>query len=307
MAKAKNKKKLSRLSLNTIPLILIIITLLVGIVIYKKHSLNLSSVIENREQNEDELSMYQMPEDVRNALNNAKASGKTILGAHEGPAFHIPILMYHYVEYVQDKGDKMRISLNTPPEVLEEEIKALIKAGYNFITPSELADILDNIKQPPAKPIILSFDDGYRDFYTYAFPILKKYNAKAVAYIISGFLDDKNYMTKPQIQDIYKSGLVEIGVHTVDHIALQGAAGATAKKEIEKSKLDLEEQIGIPITTFAYPYGSFDLNALNIVRSAGYRTALSTLPGSEVSDQERYFVNRIRPGGRIGQTLLNAL
>lgn len=286
---------------------ILLVILGVLVIIFQKINSTKYQILEGREKNEDELSMYQMSDDVRDALNNAKSSDTTILGAHKGPTFHIPILMYHYVEYIQDKNDKMRISLNTLPETLESEIKTLISAGYNFITPSDLADILDGIKEPPKKAVILSFDDGYRDFYTYAFPILKKNNVKAVEYIVSGFLNNANYMTKTQLQEIYKSGLVEIGVHTIHHLALKGVRSDLAKKEIEKSKLDLEEQIGFPITTFAYPYGSFDLNALKLVREAGFRTALSTLPGSSVSDQERYFVYRIHPGGRTGQALLNVL
>lgn len=299
-----------------IPIIIfiVILVIIVSILIYKptflKNYLSDQSLQSQSRDlddvNEDELSMYKIPSDVLNAISEAKSAGNPVLGIRaDGPTYHMPILMYHYIEHVKDAGDKIRISLNILPETLDKQIQTLADAGYTFITASDLADILDGIKPIPPKPIMLTFDDGYRDFYTGAFPILKKYNVKSVAYIISGFINKPNNLTDSQLEEIAKSGLVEIGAHTVHHLALKGLSDQTAKDEIINSKIQLEQKLGIPITAFAYPYGSFDINTIQFVKEAGFRTAVSTIPGAEVSNQVRFLTYRIRPGANTGKALLN--
>src|SRR3989344_9177680 len=194
-----------------------------------------------------------------------------------------PILVYHYVEYVTDEKDTIRKSLNTPPYLLTKQIETLKNAGYTFVTASELIDIMNGKIKPPNKPVVISFDDGYRDFYTDAFPILKKYNVKAVAYVVSGFLDKPNHLFTEQLKEIAKSGLVEIGAHTVRHYALRGLNPETAKYEVEQSKKDLETLLNIPIVSFAYPDGSFDDQAIKFIKDSGLKSAVTTIHGFEVN------------------------
>lgn len=222
-------------------------------------------------------------------------------------SFRVPILMYHYVEYVKDPGDTIRKSLNIVPFIFENQVKTLWEDGYTFITPSELSKIIDGEEKLPPKPIILTFDDGYADFYDNVFPILKKYEVKAVAYIISGFLDTPNSMYSWQVQELAKSDLIEIGAHTVHHVYLKGVAKQTAEYEIKQSKITLEELIKKPVVSFAYPSGAFDLQAQKAVEDAGFRNAVSTVPGIDASDKNKYFLYRIRPGARMGNDLLNYL
>ena len=146
--------------------------------------------------------------------------------------FNIPILVYHYVEYVRDTRDTIRHSLDITPYVFENQVLTLKSSGFTFLTPSDINDILDDKKPLPKKPVILSFDDGYEDFYTDVLPILKKYNIRAVQYIISGFLDQPNYMTHQEVREIAKSGLVELGCHTVHHPNLARLSDSDAKDEI---------------------------------------------------------------------------
>lgn len=216
----------------------------------------------------------------------------------------IPILMYHYIEYVQDPNDKIRISLNIPPSVFEEQIKTLTEAGYNFLTASDLDNIIAGKKKSPKNPILLTFDDGYRDFYTDAYPIIKKYNVKATQYVIVDFLDRPNHMFKSQVKEIAKDGMVEIGAHTLHHVWLKGADEKAAKSEIVESKKDLEDIINKPVNSFAYPFGAFDDQAINLVKEAGYKDAVTTVPGDQESEDNKFFLYRLRPGWRTDQTLL---
>jgi len=239
----------------------------------------------------------ELPKDVQESIKNVKPQ----------KFIRIPILLYHYVEYVKDQGDTIRKSLNITPYTFEEEIKTLIDAGYTFITVSDLADALDDRKTLPVKSVVLTFDDGYRDFYTDVFPILKKYQVKAIAYIVPNFLNKPNNMDLWQLKEITQSGLVEIGAHTMGHAYLSGLSLHTVKYEVEESKKYLEENLGIRVVSFAYPYGAFDNTAIDVVKKAGFTSAVTTINGIFAQDINRFFLYRIRPGALVGQELLDLL
>ena len=222
-------------------------------------------------------------------------------------SIRVPILLYHYVEYVQDKKDTIRKSLTIPPHIFAKQVETLKNAGYTFMTMSQVAEVMDGKIKLPDNPIVLTFDDGYRDFYTDVFPILEKIEVKAVAYIVSDFIDKPNFMTTPQIMDIAKSGLVEIGAHTVHHAYLNGLPFDTAFFEINKSKENLENLLHTHIVSFAYPYGAVDNQAKEIVKNAGFKTGIATKPGIEIDQSNRFEIRRLRIGQRIDDELLNFL
>lgn len=222
-------------------------------------------------------------------------------------AMHVPILMYHYVEHVKDPGDTLRQKLAIFPETLDSQLKTMQQAGYTFMYMSDLADVIDGKKTLPPKPIVLTFDDGYRDFYTDAFPILKKYNIKSTEYIISAFIGKPNYMFLPQLQTIKQSDLVEIGAHTEHHIDLRSANEKKATEEIAGSKAALEKLFGDPVLTFAYPSGFFTDATVQIVKDAGFTSAVSTKPGTAVTPDNRLTLFRLRAGSRTGKSLLEFL
>lgn len=219
----------------------------------------------------------------------------------------VPILVYHYIEFVKDQRDTIRKSLDILPPTLESQIKTLKSAGYSFIVAADLGLYLDGKKPLPQKPIILTFDDGYEDFYTDVFPILKKYNVVATEYIISGVLGRPNYMTLDQVKEIAASGLVEIGAHTVHHPNLKSLSIEIAKKEIEDSKATLESELGINVVSFAYPYGAYDDAIVSLVKNAGYTNAVTTRGGFIVNQNERLTLFRIHPGVATGQGLISIL
>lgn len=249
-------------------------------------------VVESRKSE-----MKKLPLEIKKKLDEASASA----------SFRVPILLYHYVEYVQDKNDIIRQSLNINPEIFEEQIKALISGGYTFMTAKELADVLDGKQQLPKKPILLTFDDGHWDVATDILPILEKYHVKATAYIVPGFTGDPDFMTKAQVKKVISSRLVEIGAHTVHHVSLAEKLLPVVKDEVEGSKKMLERDYRIHVYSFAYPNGAFDEQAVQIVKDAGFLTAVSTIPGIQESVNNRYFLYRIRPGRRTGEALLQHL
>lgn len=247
----------------------------------------------------DDFIMTSLPDDVRQVLS-AK-TGPGIVGAQ----IRIPIFLYHYVEYIQDKNDTFRAKLNITPNVFISQIQTLKDAGFTFITPADLTRAISGKKNLPKNLVILSFDDGYMDFYTDVFPILKKENVKAIAYIVPDFLNRPNYMFGSQLVEIAKNPLIEIGSHTVGHVWLKDMDREQAEYQIAKSRKMLQEMLDLPIESFAYPYGAFDLQAVSLVEKAGFKNAVSTLPGINQSEENKFFLYRLRPGLRTGQELIN--
>lgn len=245
--------------------------------------------------------LKKLPPDIKKAIANPPVPSTS------SATLRIPILMYHYVENVTDPKDKIRKSLAIPPAIFSLQLQTLKNDGYTFMNMAELADVIDGKTKLPQKGVVLTFDDGYRDFYTDVFPILEQYNIKAVSYVISGFINKPNYMFDWQIKELIKSKLVEIGAHTLHHPDLSRLPFNRLQLEVSQSKSDLESEFGIPVVSFAYPYGSFNTSAIDAVRAAGFRSATTTLPGIIADNKNRFYLYRIRPGYRTGIFLLNYL
>jgi len=215
----------------------------------------------------------------------------------------VPILMYHSVH----PGASAKSRLEISDTVFERQMKFLRGHRYNIVTVEALADMIDRKQKIPPKTIALTFDDGYRDFYTDVYPILKKYQIKATAYIISGFLGYPNNMDAAQVKRIADDGLVEIGAHTVHHAWLKNLSAQELTYEVYQCKKTLEKPTGKPVVSFAYPYGAFDVPAIQTLAAAGFTSAVSTIPGADQYQTHRFFLYRLRPGGKTGQDLLSWL
>lgn len=282
---------------NKLLFISLAVVILAGIFTLLLNSTNSRSTLINPVVESQKTEMKKLPPAIVKKLQAASPSA----------TFRVPVLMYHYVEYVQDKRDTIRQKLNITPYTFEQEVLTLKNAGYIFMTAKDLGDFLDGKTAMPPKPVILTFDDGHRDFYTDVLPVLKKYNIKATAYIIAGFTGGTDFMTQQQIQDIISSGLVDVGAHTIHHISLKGKKASLVANEIEGSKQMLEQTYNIKVVSFAYPNGAFDQQAIDIVKNAGFSTSVSTIPGEDINQANRFFIFRLRPGVRTGQDLLNYL
>lgn len=219
----------------------------------------------------------------------------------------LPILTYHYVEVVQDKNDTIRQKLDISPSIFENQIIALKEASYSAVFMKDLGNYFEGKEKLPDKPVAITFDDGYRDFYTDVFPILKKHSVKATLYVITGFLDRPNFLTRVQLKEIAGSGLIEIASHTLHHIDLKKADEKTSRQEIIESKKALEDIIGNKVYDFAYPYGSYSENSIKLVKEAGYLTAVTTKSGIIQTPGNKYSLYRLRPGSKTGKSLIGWL
>lgn len=210
-------------------------------------------------------------------------------------ALKIPIIMYHYVEYVKDRRDAVRIKLNTTPADFEEQLRELKDAGYESYFMRDIPDLLSSKKYYTDRSIVLTFDDGYEDFYINAFPLLKKYNIRATVYIITDLIGEKGFLHKEQIRELIRSGLIEIGSHTLSHPYLKTTDDEESRRQIFQSKKKLEKEFGIEIESFAYPYGAMNPSTVLQVKEAGYTNAASVIFGSIQSADNLFFLFRIRP------------
>lgn len=207
----------------------------------------------------------------------------------------IPVIMYHYVEYVKDTKDIVRKKLSITPLLFEQHLRVLKDAHYETYFVKDIPQILDGAIDYSTQSAILTFDDGYEDFYTDVFPLLKKYNMRATLYIITNYIGKKGFLNETQIRELIDSDLVEIGSHTQDHIYLKVSPKDYADEQIRESKKTLEAMFNIKVKTFAYPYGAFNEYALSAVQRTGYTAAVSVIPGTIQSKDNLFFISRIRP------------
>jgi peptidoglycan/xylan/chitin deacetylase (PgdA/CDA1 family) len=222
------------------------------------------------------------------------------------PKIKLPIILYHYVEYVKDKGDTMRQKLDTVPAEFDRQVKTLVDAGYTFYFFKDVPDIVSGKIKAPARSIVLTFDDGYEDYYTDALAILMKYQVKSTIFVVPHFIGKNNYIRENQFEILMKNPLVEIASHTLDHTSLKGVSVETARHQIEGSKKWFADK-GYPVATFAYPYGSFSKDTIEIVKEAGYTAAASVIYGNMQSEENVYYLSRIRPGFLMGNNVVSYL
>jgi peptidoglycan/xylan/chitin deacetylase (PgdA/CDA1 family) len=148
----------------------------------------------------------------------------------------------------------------------------------------------------PSRPVVITFDDGYQDLYTAAFPILKAHGFTAVAYIVSGFVNHWGYVSHDQILEMDRAG-IQIASHTVNHPNLARSGAGSVMYELVQSKRWLEQTVGHAVLDFAYPSGQFNAWTIQAVRQAGYDTAVTTYASTTHSQADRYAWGRVRVGG----------
>lgn len=207
----------------------------------------------------------------------------------------LPIVMYHNISQKHNKLGKYTI-LDTQ---FEEDLKFLKERGYNTITLTQLIDYVHDGALLPEKPIIITFDDGYESFYVYAYPLLKKYQMKAVMSIVGEYTDkfsqiednnvDYSHLNWSQINEMSDGGYVEIQNHTYNlHSITKERKGCVIKKgecidDYEKElKADLEKLqkeillfTGRKPNTVTYPYGNFCTESENIIKNMGFKACLT--------------------------------
>ena len=224
-----------------------------------------------------------------------------VLKYHPQP---IPVLMYHQVtEAPVETEHRIWVTKNQ----FEKQVRTLTHRGVTFMDFRDLADFREgrrDIKDFPRMPVVLTFDDGYRNNLTNAVPILKKYNAKAVLYLLadasirSNVWDEGEVPTSPLLspeerREIAHSGVVEIGSHGFHHRKITLMTHAEAQRELSESKVQLEKELGVPVPSFAFTYGVIDERCPELAREAGYAYAVNTDRGGLMVEESPWAIFRV--------------
>ena len=201
-------------------------------------------------------------------------------------------LMFHATDLHPWPG--MRAGLNVNPVLLEFMISYLKRKGYVFVTAHELLTFHE-----PARHVCLTFDDGYEDNYTYLFPLLKKYQAKATVFAARrSVFEGKPMLTRAQIKEMADSGLVEFGSHTLNHIKLTAVSEEVADEEIREGKAYIESITGKPCTSFCYPFGQFTDRDIALLKKHGIACSFTCEKGICVIT-DPYRIHRLSAHGRM--------
>jgi peptidoglycan/xylan/chitin deacetylase (PgdA/CDA1 family) len=200
----------------------------------------------------------------------------------------IPILMYHEI----GTGPN---SLYVPTDKFRTQMNYLYKSGYHSVTMAKAQEMLFNGKIP-AKTIVITFDDGYSSVYTRAWPIMQEFGFTGTVYVCTEFSGRANYLTWAEIKNLQCAG-IEIGSHTKNHIDLKTADTGRQTQEIAGSKKALEEHLGVPVKSFCYPTGTYNEITPQLVKEAGYTSAVTVAYGQATSKNNLYLIPRVRVPG----------
>ena len=199
----------------------------------------------------------------------------------------VPIIMYHHI----DELDAHAVA-TIPPDVFEEHLKYLTKHRFEVLSLDDLIEAKNNGVELSRKTVILTFDDGYLDNYTNAYPLLKKYGFTATMYISSDKVGQPGYMNWDQLKELNENGF-EIGSHSRLHNHLPDVSPEEWVNEIQQSRVILQKNLAAAINHFSYPVGGFNEKIKHIVKSSGYTSAVTTNRGFDRYNKDVYELNRV--------------
>lgn len=216
----------------------------------------------------------------------------------------IPILMYHSITDEDETKMRAYYRTATSPSVFTQHMHYLHDLGYSTINVADAVNLLQN-GGSTKKYAVVTFDDGYADFYTQAFPVLNRYGFTATVFLPTGYIapvpvrfKGKDCLTWSEVRELRKYGMF-FGSHTVTHPQLSTLDVSTVKDEIVNSKQTIEDNLGESVDSFAYPFAfpeensSFVCMLRNVLVESGYHQGVSTRIGTARGEEDRYFLRRL--------------
>lgn len=217
---------------------------------------------------------------------------------------HVPILMYHSISDNLFGKTHPYYQINTSPRIFGRQMKWLHDADYCTLSLPELQAAFECGDIPP-KAVVITFDDGYRDFYTDAFPSLRRYAFKATVFLATSRIQDTpmrvegvDYLTWREVRELHAAG-IDFGSHTVTHPDLHSLGHEEIDYELGFSRATIEDQIGASVTSFAYPFAfpeedsSFKTYLADVLTNHGFDCGVSTILGRAASEDTRFFLPRL--------------
>lgn len=215
----------------------------------------------------------------------------------------IPVLLYHAVS---DAPSPEVARFAVPPRVFEEHMRHLADEGYTTLTVSQLLPALraGAAERPaplPERPVVVTFDDGFRDFLTTALPIMASHGVASTLYATTGFMGSGGPGTNASGDEMLSwrdlaevaAASVEVGAHTHSHPMLDTLPRAAAREEIIRCKGLIEQHLAAPVTSFAYPHGYSSAWVRRVVREAGYRSACAVRNAMSHTGDDPFAIARL--------------
>ncbi len=234
----------------------------------------------------------------------------------------IPILMYHSISREEEQGTHPYYRVVTTPEVFSQHMTLLADHGYQVVgldTARMLLRQNNNARQNmPAKPVVITFDDGFDNFYTNAFPILARNGFTATVFLPTAFIDSgcrktggRSFLSWSQVKELANCGMT-FGSHTMSHGYLLGKTRTDVEEELWQSKETIEEKTGKAVRFFSYPFAfpEHDKRFVAFLRKAlqtcGYSCAVTTRIGTAAQGDDLFTLRRIPVNAADDPALLEA-
>jgi O-antigen biosynthesis protein len=227
----------------------------------------------------------------------------------------LPILLYHTVD---DRRDDRYGTWAVSPALFDRHMRLIAEEGYRPITVADLADLRKAGAPLPDRTVIVTFDDGLRDFLTGAMPALARHGVPATLFVVAGLVGQTSrwlaplgegarpMLTESELRDIAAAG-VEIGGHTLTHPELDRLPARAAAEEIGRSREILRDMIGRPVRSFAYPHGYNSAVTRRLTREAGYEIACRVRHALSSSMENQFALSRVIVTEDVDEAMLTRI
>jgi peptidoglycan/xylan/chitin deacetylase (PgdA/CDA1 family) len=194
----------------------------------------------------------------------------------------LPVLMYHRIDRLTPQLPPITRGLTVTPASFSAQMHYIASHGYHTVSQEQVFQALEHGRPLPARPVMITFDDGYRDVWGKASPVIKRLHLRATAYVITSRISgpDPDFLQWGMLPLLQARG-IEIGSHTVHHLDLTREPDAVVESELVDSRATLQRHLGHPVQWFAYPFGGVDAHVAAMVRAAGYVLAVTTHGGTD--------------------------
>jgi peptidoglycan/xylan/chitin deacetylase (PgdA/CDA1 family) len=216
-------------------------------------------------------------------------------------SLHVPILMYHHVGLVAEKADALDRDLTVSPSDFQAQVDYFKAKGYEAVTLGQVLGAAEGTKTLPKRPIVFTFDDGWKDVFDNAVPILKKEGWVGSFAVATSLLGRPGYAEWSDVLAARNQGM-EIISHSENHLDLTDHVYSQddLNRETKTAKQLLEEKLGQPVSVYVYPYGKYNGSTIKLVMDAGFKMALTTKYGQYVQKENLFEIPRVRVHGQDG-------
>src|SRR5271165_2102083 len=213
--------------------------------------------------------------------------------------------MYHSISEATEKRAHPYYWTATTPAIFADHMRHLYEQNYTTVSLQDAVRRIETHSVKREKVVVLTFDDGYREFYTRAFPTLSRYGFSATVFLPTAYIGEMSRrfngvdcLTWNQVLDLSRAG-IHFGSHTVTHPQLRSLRAEAIRDEVRCSKETIEEKLGGPVRSFAYPYAlpetdrAFRRGLRGILEEAGYEAGVSTIIGTADQTGDKFFMKRL--------------